>query len=123
MIAREDGLSVYESGFYSFLMSTFFWEYGYEAFAERPSIQDIIFTPLLGSFLGEEEYYWKKELDKKDGILFGSRKAGDIAYFVLNPIGEVTHYLKKEVGVKTKVDFYYSVYEGSEIGFKFNIYF
>ncbi|MFZ2890098.1 DUF3943 domain-containing protein, partial [Sulfuricurvum sp.] len=52
-MARNDGLSIGESAAFSTLMSTFFWEYGYEAFAEVPSIQDLIFTPLVGSLFGE----------------------------------------------------------------------
>ena len=62
MIARDDGYGFWESFGYSFIMSTFFWEYGYEAFAEIPSIQDLIFTPGIGAFMGEGFYILEKML-------------------------------------------------------------
>jgi hypothetical protein len=42
-----------------FLLSTaasIGWEYGFEAFIEQPSIQDLLFTSTLGSGLGELSY-------------------------------------------------------------------
>ena len=46
--ARKSGYRQWDSFFYSFMMSTFYWEYGLEAFAEVPSIQDLVVTPVLG---------------------------------------------------------------------------
>ncbi|MGB5963915.1 MAG: DUF3943 domain-containing protein [Sulfurimonadaceae bacterium] len=86
-MARGDGMSIFESAAYTTLMSTFFWEYGYEAFAEIPSIQDLIVTPLFGSILGEGMYILEGKLDKNGGMLWGSRALGNISYFVLNPMG------------------------------------
>ena len=90
MIARDDGFGPWESFLYSVAMSSFFWEYGYEAFAEIPSIQDLIFTPTIGAIMGEGFYYLEKELDKKRGIIWGSKTLGNVAYFFLNPIGNIT---------------------------------
>ncbi|MGN1063264.1 MAG: DUF3943 domain-containing protein [Alphaproteobacteria bacterium] len=56
MGARSAGANAAYSFLYSFALSTFFWEYGLEAFAERPSIQDLIVTPVVGSLLGEGFY-------------------------------------------------------------------
>ena len=45
--------------FHSFLFSTaqsFIWEYFIEGMAERPSIQDIFVTPVVGSLLGESTH-------------------------------------------------------------------
>lgn len=53
MTARSNGFTILESFAYSAIMSTFFWEYGVEAFAEIPSVQDLIVTPVLGSVVGE----------------------------------------------------------------------
>ena len=41
MTARSSGFNMFESFLYSAFMSTFFWEYGIEAFAEIPSKQDL----------------------------------------------------------------------------------
>ncbi|MCJ7764395.1 MAG: DUF3943 domain-containing protein [Thiovulaceae bacterium] len=90
-IARNDGMSVFESAAYSTLTSTFFWEYGYEAFAEVPSIQDLIVTPLFGSFLGEGMYVLEGKLDKNGGMIWGSALLGNISYFFLNPMGNMAN--------------------------------
>ena len=88
-MARNDGLSVTESALFSALMSTLVWEYGYEAFAEVPSIQDLIVTPLAGSLLGEWFYTLERRLDANGGIVFGSRVMGNISYFLLDPLGRI----------------------------------
>ncbi len=109
MVARDDGYGPWESFFYSFVMSTFFWEYGYEAFAEIPSTQDIIFTPTLGALLGEGFYYMELQLDKQGGMLFGSRSMGNVAYFLLNPIGRITDSMERYFDIETK--FYYQTFQ------------
>ncbi len=88
-MARNDGIDVYGSFLYSAFVSTFIWEYGYEAFAEIPSIQDLISTPVIGSFMGEYMYYLEGELDKNRGYIFGSKYLGNIAYFAIDPLGNI----------------------------------
>ncbi len=90
-MARNDGMSIGESAAFSALMSTFFWEYGYESFAETPSIQDLIITPLFGSILGEGMIVLQGKLDQKGGVIFGSRSLGNISYFFLDPLGNIAH--------------------------------
>jgi hypothetical protein len=90
-MARNDGMSIFESAAYSTLMSTFFWEYGYESFAEIPSIQDLIVTPLFGSFFGEGMYILEGKLDKNGGMIWGSALLGNISYFFLNPMGSIAN--------------------------------
>lgn len=85
--ARNDGMSIFESAAYTTLMSTFFWEYGYEAFAEIPSVQDLVVSPVFGSLLGEGMYVLEGKLDQNGGLVWGSRALGDISYFLLNPMG------------------------------------
>ena len=51
MTSRSAGFSVLESFGYSAVMSTFFWEYGIEAFAEIPSKQDLLITPIFVSMV------------------------------------------------------------------------
>ena len=90
MVAREDGFGPWGSFGYSFFLSTFFWEYGYEAFAEIPSTQDLIFTPTLGSLMGEGFWILQSKLDHNGGKIFGSKVLGNISYFLLNPIKRIT---------------------------------
>ncbi len=113
MVAREDGFSPWNSFLYSFVLSTFFWEYGYEAFAEVPSIQDLIFTPGLGAFLGEGFFYMQNQLDKNSGILLGSKTLGNIAYFLLNPIGRITDSLDSFFDFKA--EFHYTVFQPPQV--------
>ena len=49
---RCQGATVPQSFLFSAFISTG-WEYIYEGVAERPSIQDLVVTPVLGSILGE----------------------------------------------------------------------
>ena len=88
-MARNDGMSIAESAVFSALMSTFFWEYGYEAVAERPSIQDLFITPMIGSILGEGMQVLQRKLDSRGGVLWGSRAMGDVGYFLLDPLGHI----------------------------------
>jgi hypothetical protein len=99
MVARNDGLSISESATFSALMSTFFWEYGYEAVAEIPSIQDLIFTPLLGSILGEGMFILEGKLDQNGGLLFGSKTMGNVSYFLLNPMGNIANTMENILNI------------------------
>ena len=67
VMARNDGLNPFESFIFSTLMSSFFWEYGYEAFAEIPSMQDLVSTPIVGAFMGEYMHYLEGVLDENGG--------------------------------------------------------
>ncbi|OGT21519.1 MAG: hypothetical protein A2V90_05925 [Gammaproteobacteria bacterium RBG_16_57_12] len=54
--ARERGFGPQEGFWFAALLSTFY-EYGAEAMFEKPSMQDMIFTPVGGAFFGE--YMWE----------------------------------------------------------------
>lgn len=97
--ARNSGISPSGSFLYSAFLSTFIWEYGYEAFAEIPSIQDIFSTPIIGSFMGEGFYILQKKIDKNGGEVLGSRTLGNISYFLLNPIGSLSNGLSDFFGI------------------------
>lgn len=88
-MARNDGLDPFESFLFSSFMSTFVWEYGYEAFAEVPSIQDLWSTPIIGSFMGEGMHILEQRLDKNHGLVFNSRVLGNISYWLLDPMGRI----------------------------------
>ena len=113
MVAREDGYGPWSSFVYSFLLSTFFWEYGYEAFAEIPSTQDLIFTPTIGALMGEGFFYLQKELDKNHGMIWGSHILGNISYFFLNPIGRMTESMDNFFNVD--LEFHYKTFQPAAI--------
>jgi len=110
MWGRESGLSWQESSLLTVLMSTYFWEYGWEAFAETPSTQDLIFTPLLGAILGEGSHYLYTKIRQNHGQIWHSVFLGNLGKGLLNPIGEMNHYLNGLFAsnhIKIEVDYRY----------------
>jgi hypothetical protein len=95
--ARENNMNWKQAAGVSVFMSTFFWEYGWEALGEVPSIQDLIFTPLIGSIIGEGAYRLKNKIMANGGTLFGSKVLGNIARGFLDPIGELNAHIDKLV--------------------------
>ncbi len=89
MAARSCGFNHYQSLLYCAIISTVGWEFGIEAFMERPSIQDIFITPLVGSAIGEGFYHLKRSIVSNGYELFGSRFLGGLACFFLDPVNEV----------------------------------
>lgn len=89
MGARSNGYNFYQSLLYSAAVSTIGWEFGIEAFMERPSIQDIFITPLCGAIIGEAFYKMKRSIVENGYTLFGSPVLGTIAAFLLDPLNEV----------------------------------
>jgi len=85
--ARHAGLNKWQSFGYSVFMSTVFWEYGFEAVAETPSIQDLVITPVLGSLLGELFIHWEGKIEANNGELMGSKTAGSVALALMDPAG------------------------------------
>jgi hypothetical protein len=93
MSARGAGFSAPYSLLYSFVASTFFWEYGIEAFMEIPSLQDLIITPTQGALLGETFYLAKRAIAANNYELFDSKLLGCTAAFLIDPVNELTDYL------------------------------
>ena len=85
-VARKSGYRQWDAFLYSFTMSTFYWEYGIEAFAEVPSMQDLVITPVLGWAYGEWAYQKEMEIRRTGGEVWGSRTLGNISLFMLDPI-------------------------------------
>ena len=92
MAARSCGFNFYRSLLYSALISTVGWEFGIEACMERPSIQDIFITPLVGSVIGELFYKLKRNIVAHDYRLFGSPVIGNIVAFLIDPVNEFVGY-------------------------------
>jgi hypothetical protein len=76
---RDYGESPLRSFLYAVMMSTGF-EYLIESWSERPSIQDLIVTPVVGSILGELIYLATQEM-RKDGFTTAEK----IVVTVINP--------------------------------------
>ena len=89
MAARSCGFSFWGSFLYSFCISNIGWEFGIEAFMERPSYQDLVITPVVGSLLGELCYKGKRSIMNRGYELLGSRFLGRVAAFFLDPVNEV----------------------------------
>lgn len=108
---RQASLSWQESFILTSLMSTFYWEYGWEAFAEVPSRQDLIITPILGSLLGETTNYLYNKILFNEGKIYDSKFLGDLGRALLNPIGETNSYLRKTfhtLNIEISVDYSYT---------------
>jgi len=104
MTARSSGFTVMESFGYSAIMSTFFWEYGIEAFAEIPSIQDLIITPVVGSAMGEGFFYAKKSILKHDKKVLQSRFLGITTLFFIDPFNTILDGFGYKEKVKTQMN-------------------
>lgn len=89
MSARSCGFNFGQSLLYSACISTFGWEYGIEACMERPSIQDLFVTPLVGSIIGEGFYRIKHHIVGEGYRLWGSPVLGNIVVFLVDPVNEV----------------------------------
>lgn len=85
-VARKSGYRQWDAFMYSMLMSNFYWEYGIEAFAEVPSIQDLVLTPMLGWAYGEWAYQTEQDILEGGSTVLGSETLGSISLFALDPI-------------------------------------
>ncbi len=103
-LSRHNGKSPLESFGYAVAMSTFFWEYGFEAFVEIPSMQDLIITPLFGALLGEVAFQYENQIRNNDGQVLGSKTLGAAAMIVLNPAGALSDAINSVLGAKVIKD-------------------
>jgi len=103
MTARSSGFNIFESFLYSAFMSTCFWEYGIEAFAEIPSKQDLIVTPVLGSVVGEGFFYCKKSILRHDKRVLKSRFLGYTSLFLMDPFNTLLDSFGYQQKVKTQL--------------------
>ena len=89
-VARKSGYRQWDSFLYSALMSTFYWEYGIEAFAEVPSIQDLVITPVLGWAYGEWAFTTEMSIRADNDEVFGSTILGSTALLLLDPVDSLS---------------------------------
>ncbi len=97
-VARKSGYRQWDSFVYSFLMSSFYWEYGVEAFAEVPAVQDLIVTPVMGWVYGEWAYNKEREIIQSGGQVLGSDFLGSTALFFLDPVDSLGRGFNRLVG-------------------------
>lgn len=100
MSARTQGLNALQSSLYSFGVSTFFWEYGIEAFMEYPSVQDLIITPVVGSIIGEQFYKIKRHIVANNYRLLDSGFLGHLVCFLVDPVNEFMDFVIGKSKVK-----------------------
>ncbi|MGO2319497.1 MAG: DUF3943 domain-containing protein [Vibrio toranzoniae] len=102
--ARHAGYDEFESFLYSWTMSTFFWEYGVEAFAEIPSWQDLFITPFFGAVVGEMMLEAEQNIVASGGEVMGSQTMGDVSLFFLNPVGHIHYWVSDAWGGDAEVN-------------------
>ena len=105
--ARGSGLKWWESFLFSTFMSTLLWEYGVEAFAEIPSWQDIIITPVLGSAIGELFFIAKGQIIRNDKRVLNSRGLAVACLILIDPFNGLLNL--EGYKSKNKVQYYSSI--------------
>jgi hypothetical protein len=89
-VARKSGYRQWDAFVYSALLSTFYWEYGIESFAEVPSIQDLVITPVLGWAYGEWAFTTEMDIRANGDTVFGSTVLGSAALIFLDPVDSLS---------------------------------
>ena len=89
-VARKSGYRQWDAFVYSALMSTFYWEYGIESFAEIPSIQDLVITPVLGWAYGEWAFNTEMAIRADNNTVWGSSILGSTALALLDPVDSLS---------------------------------
>jgi hypothetical protein len=94
--SRHYAYSRIESFWYSFFLSNVLYEYGLEAFAEEPSIQDLIATPVGGWLIGEFIFLpVEAKIIANDNKVLGSRVLGKTLRFLIDPMGSIIRPLRR----------------------------
>jgi hypothetical protein len=74
------------TAFLATVLASTAWEYTLEAFHQRPSAVDLVWTPLVGALLGEGRYRLHRALVQGGGQSPGT--ARKVLFFVVDPLGE-----------------------------------
>ncbi len=102
---RERGLNKVYSFAYSALMSAMY-EFGVECIYEKPSIQDLIVTPVVGSLLGAYIFEpWRESIKSKQDL----RWYDHVVLIATDPIGVLSLGVEKLFGIKSTIIVDYSV--------------
>ncbi|RJX65790.1 DUF3943 domain-containing protein [Vibrio sinensis] len=117
--ARHAGFNEFDSFLYSAFLSTFFWEYGVESFAEVPSWQDLFITPFFGAIVGEMMFEAEQDIVATGGEVWGSRSMGDVTLFFLNPVGHIHGWVTNAWGGSADFQFSSKPWFGNQDAAKF----
>lgn len=103
--ARERGLDKSTSFAYSAMISGLF-EFGVECFYEKPSIQDLIITPAVGSLVGAFLFEpWRESIKHKQEL----RWYDHAALVATDPVGVLSAAVEKLFGLKPAILVAYTV--------------
>lgn len=103
--ARERGLDKTPSFVYSVLISAMY-EFGIECFFEKPSIQDLVLTPVAGSLIGAFFFEpWRESIKRKQQL----RWYDDAVLIATDPVGVLSSGFEKLFGIKSTIRLDYSV--------------
>lgn len=103
--ARERGLDKVQSFIYSSFISAMY-EFGVECFFERPSIQDLVVTPVAGSLLGAFVFEpWRESIKRKQDLSWYDHAA----LVITDPVGVLSLGFEKMFGIKSTITVDYSV--------------
>jgi hypothetical protein len=101
---KERGLDKLSAFTYSVLISAMY-EFGIECFFEKPSIQDLIVTPVAGSLLGAFLFEpWRDSIKRKQEL----RWYDHVAMVVTDPLGVLSQGIENVLGIKSTVMVNYS---------------
>jgi hypothetical protein len=101
---RERGLDKLSAFAYSTLISAMY-EFGVECFFEKPSIQDLIVTPVAGSLLGAFLFEpWRDSIKRKQERSWYDH----VAMVVTDPLGVLSQGIENVLGIKSTVMVNYS---------------
>jgi hypothetical protein len=102
---RERGLDRASSFVYSTLISAMY-EFGVESFFEKPSIQDLIVTPVAGSLLGAFIFEpWRASIKRKQELQWYDHAA----LIVTDPVGVLSLGFEKLFGIQSTIMVDYSI--------------
>lgn len=100
--ARERGFDDHTAFWYSALLSAFY-EFGAEAFFEEPSVQDLIFTPVLGYFVGHQFMKWRGDILQRQAAGEAPGFGGRAVLIATDPLGAVSRMFDRALGIRGEV--------------------
>jgi hypothetical protein len=101
--AKERGYDDRTAFWYSAMLSAFY-EFGAEALFERPSIQDLIVTPVAGSLLGKYFMNVRRDIRNRDDEMGYRRTRDKLLWAVTDPLGTLNQQFDKLFGRDTHVE-------------------
>jgi hypothetical protein len=97
--ARDRGLGVFEAFWYTAVLSTLY-EFGAEAFFERPSYQDLLVTPVGGVLLGAVLFEPLRARIQGKPVL---RWYDQLALTLTDPLGAANRVVERALGLQAEV--------------------